>query len=336
MASSNCEFQAPGGKKKRANRRTPLLLATADSSQNDPIMNTDCLAHILTDQERQFFNTHGYLVIPDALDESTTAQLINIVDRVDQRERTAEHGNHLLSVTDVVAEDEALVGLVDLPTTFPKIWGILGWNIYPYHSHLDVTPSDNVRDQNWSVAWHQDSMRVNDEIESDPRPRLSVKIGYYLTDVSQPNHGNTLVVPGSHLKNKLDCPDDGQSNPAGSEPLCVTAGSAVILDRRVWHTRSSNTSGITRKVIWYGYSYRWLRAKDKMTVEQLYPGLTPIQRQLLGDGLSANGTYDPQEGDVPLRSWLQEHDDAAAGDSPHGHSQSRPPAGARGKNIGRN
>ena len=299
-------------------------------------MDTQCLAHVLTDQERQSFNRDGYLVIPNALDEATTARLVDVVDRVDQRERTAEHGNHLLSVTDIVAEDDTLIELVDHRTTLPKIWGILGWNIYLYHSHLDVTPSDNVEAQNWSVAWHQDSMRVNDEIESDPRPRLSVKIGYYLTDVSQPDHGNTLIVPGSHLQNKLDCADDGQSNPVGSEPLCVTAGSAIILDRRVWHTRSSNTSGITRKVIWYGYSYRWLQPKDAMTVEQLYPDLNPIQRQLLGDGLSANGTYDPQAGDVPLRSWLQEHDPAAAGDSPHGHSQSRPPAGARGKNIGRN
>ena len=66
------------------------------------------------------------------------------------------------------------------------MWGILGWNIYLYHSHLDVTPLENARHQEWSVAWHQDSMRVNDEIESNPRPRLSLKIGYYLTDVSQP------------------------------------------------------------------------------------------------------------------------------------------------------
>jgi ectoine hydroxylase len=314
----------------------PLLLATTYYRQNDEIMDTDYLAHVLTDQERQFFNTHGYLVIPNALDETTTSRLVNVIDRVDRRERTEQHSNHLLSVTDIVAEDESLIRLIDHPTTFPKIWGVLGWNIYLYHSHLDVTPSDNVEAQSWSVAWHQDSMRVNDEIESDPRPRLSVKIGYYLTDVSEPNRGNTLIVPGSHLQNKLDCPEDGQSNPAGTEPLCVPAGSAIILDRRVWHTRSSNTSGITRKVIWYGYSYRWLRPKDKMTVEQLYPDLNPIQRQLLGDGLSANGVYDPQEGDVPLRSWLQEHDPAAAGDSPHGHSQSRPPAGARGKNIGRN
>ena len=322
--------------KKNTKTTAPLLLALLPYRQNNEIMDTHCLTHVLTDSQRQFFNAHGYLVVPNALDEITRDRLIEVVDRVDARERNEEHGRQLLSVTNIVAEDEALIQLVDCSTTFPKIWGILGWNIYLYHSHLDVTPSDNVEAQSWSVAWHQDSMRVNDEIESDPRPRLSLKIGYYLTDVSQPDHGNTLVVPGSHLQNNLDCPDDGQSNPAAAEPLCVPAGSAIILDRRVWHTRSANTSDLTRKVIWYGYSYRWLRPKDEMTVEQLYPTLTPIQRQLLGDGKSANGVYDPTDEDVPLRSWLKENDPAAAGDSPHGHSQSRPPAGARGKNIGRN
>ena len=91
-----------------------------------------------------------------------------------------------------------------------------------------------------------------------------------------------------------------------------------------------------RKVIWYGYSYRWLRPKDEMTVEHLFPRLDPIRRQILGGGSSANGTYDPRDEDVPLRSWLAEHDSTAAGDSPHGRSQSRPPAMVRGKNLGRN
>lgn len=300
-------------------------------------MDATALDHELTDEERSFFNTHGYLVVKNALSPEFNERLIGVVDRANARERKPEHGNRLLSITDVVKEDAAMVELVDNPRVLPKLWSILGWNIYLYHSHLDITPSENADDQPWSVAWHQDSMRVNDEIESNPRPRLSVKIGYYLTDVSEPLRGNTLIVPGSQLSNVLNCEQDGVSNPDGAEPLCVPAGSAVILDRRVWHTRSPNTSDATRKVIWYGYSYRWLRTKDAMTVEHLYPSLTPIQRQLLGDGTSANGVYDPKPEDVPLRSWLEEHAPHAAGGSPHGESQSRPPAGgARGDNIGRN
>ena len=101
--------------------------------QNDKIMNTDCLAHVLTDQERQFFNTHGYLVIPNALDETATSRLANVVDRVDRRERTEQHGKHLLSVTNIFAEEESLIRFIDYPTTFPKIRGFLGGN-YELHN----------------------------------------------------------------------------------------------------------------------------------------------------------------------------------------------------------
>ncbi|MEQ8785471.1 MAG: phytanoyl-CoA dioxygenase family protein [Pirellulaceae bacterium] len=299
-------------------------------------MHPDCLSHVLTDAEREFFQTNGYLIVDGALDDAMTARLIDVVDRVDARERGAEHQGRLLSVANVVHEDEALVELVDWPTTFPKVWGILGWNIYLYHSHLDVTPHESAKAQDWHVAWHQDSMRVNDEIESNPRPRLSVKIGFYLSDVSRPGRGNTLIVPGSHLANELDCPQDGRSNPQGAEPLCVAPGTAVIIDRRIWHSRSANASDLTRKVIWYGYSYRWLRPKDAMTVSHLYEQLDPIRRQLLGDGRSANGVYDPTDADVPLRGWLREHHEPSACPSPHGESQSRPPAMVRGKNLGRN
>lgn len=299
-------------------------------------MDPQCVANRLTDEQREQFQTQGYLIVPRALDEATCAKLIDVLDRVDARERSPEQQGKLLSVPNIVQEDEALVDLIDCPATFPKVWGILGWNIYLYHSHLDVTPTENVTAQQWSVAWHQDSMRVNDELESVPRPRLSLKVGYYLTDVSESDRGNTLVVPGSHLANEIECPQDGYSSPEGAIPVCAPAGSAVLLDRRTWHSRSANRSHIARKVIWYGYSYRWLRPKDAMTVEHLYSQLDPIRRQLLGDGQSANGVYDPTAEDVPLRGWLEKHDPAAAGPSPHGQAgQSRPPAMIRGKNLGR-
>jgi ectoine hydroxylase len=298
-------------------------------------MTPECLLHRLTPDERAFFNSHGYLSVENALDATALAALVAAVDRIDSRERTAENRDKLLSIPNIVHEDAAFVNLVDCPTTFPKVWGILGWNVYLYHSHLDVTPPADATALKWRVAWHQDSMRVNDEIESHPRPRLSLKIGFYLTDVSQPERGNTLIVPGSHLRDEIDCPADGVSNPDGAEPLCVKPGTAVLIDRRIWHSRSPNLWRQTRKVIWLGYAYRWLRPKDEMSVAHLYPKLDPIRRQILGDNRSANSTYDPADGDVPLRSWLREHCPDDAERSPHGRSQARPPAMVRGKNLGR-
>ncbi len=298
-------------------------------------MNSECLTHRLTTSEREFFNANGYLIVEDALDAARVGRLIGAVDRIDTRERTADTRDKLLSFTNIVHEDSAFVELLDCPTVFPKVWGILGWNIYLYHSHLDVTPPANEAALKWRVAWHQDSMRVNDEIETSPRPRLSLKIAFYLTDVSQPDRGNTLVVPGSHLLDEIDCPADGISNPEGAEPICLKPGSALIIDRRIWHSRSPNLWSQTRKVVWYGYGYRWLRPKDPMTVSHLLPRLDPIRRQLLGDNPTANGTYDPTDADVPLRVWLREHCPEDADWSHHGQSQSRPPAMVRGKNLGR-
>jgi len=300
-------------------------------------MDSGCLRFCLTEEERQHFSEQGYLVVPDALDRSTTARLIDAVDRVDARERGHGHGrDRLLSFANILSEDDAFVDLVDCPRTFPKVWGILGWNICVYHTHLDVSPR-LAEPPARPVAWHQDSMRVNEEIECHPRPRLSLKIGYYLTDVSGTDWGNTLLLPGSHLRDVLDCPNDGASSPPGAIPLRVPAGAALLLDRRLWHSRSPNFGPHTRKVIWIGYAYRWLRPKDDMTVLPLLEKADPVRRQLLGFAASANSAYDPEDADVPLRGWLREHHPADARSSPHHEtSQARPPLyGVRGKNTGR-
>lgn len=298
-------------------------------------MSPDCLQHCLTPEESAAFNEQGFLVIENAIDPETLGRVVAAVDAIDAAERDVENGaDKLLSVTNVLHRSPLFAELLDWPRVFPKVWGALGWNIYCYHSHLDVTPPANRETAVWDVAWHQDSMRVNDEIETHPRPRLSLKVGFYLSDVSEPERGNTLVVPGSHLQDEIDLLQNGFASPEGAEPLCVPAGSAVLLDRRVWHSRSLNTSDITRKVLWLGYSYRWMQPKDEMTVEHLQDDASPVRRQLLGAG-SANSAYDPQDADVPLRTWLKEHCPDAAAWTRHARPQARPPAMVRGTNLGR-
>ena len=301
------------------------------------MMDPLCLQYRLTEAERRQFQEQGYLVVSEALDHVMNDRLIAAVDRVDARERTpSTPRDRLLSFTNILPEDEAFLDLLDWPRTFPKVWGILGWNIYVYHTHLDVTPRAKQPPAR-PVAWHQDSMRVNEEIECHPRPRLSLKVGYYLTDVTGPSWGNTLLLPGSHLQDELSCPDDGTASPPDALPLRVPAGSALLLDRRLWHSRSPNCGPHTRKVIWVGYAYRWLRPKDEMTVGHLVERAGPIRRQLLGCASCANSVYDPEDVDVPLRGWLQKHHPVEAGGSPHhGQAHARPPLyGVRGKNTGR-
>jgi ectoine hydroxylase-related dioxygenase (phytanoyl-CoA dioxygenase family) len=238
------------------------------------------------------FERDGYVFVEAPLDRRTVARLTEAVDRVWAEERPDGRALHLLGF---VGRDPAFIDLVHHPKTFPLVHGVLGWNIYVYHCHLDVHPPLH-EPPRW--RWHQDGGRQNVELES-PRPRLSVKVAYFLTDVEAPTQGALRVIPGSHRRETLakDC------EPDESTPLMVGAGSAVVFDRRLWHARGDNVSERTRKALFYGYTYRWIRPRDDLGLgAQDLAGLDPVRRQLLGAGTSAIGYWIPTEEDVPLRA----------------------------------
>lgn len=259
-------------------------------------MDAKCLEHCLTEAERTQFERDGFLVVEDALPPSMVEALIEAVDRVK-------------SGVDFIGKDELFLELIDWPTTFPKVWGILGWNIHLYHTHITITPplAPEQRSEQKRLHWHQDSGRVNLDIEIVPAPRISVKVGYFLTDVSEKGRGNFSVIPGSHLKDEVEYPPDGISDPEDTVEVCVPAGTAVIFDRRIWHVGGRNFSDITRKVLFVGYSHRWFHPRDAMTVSHYMDRSEPIRRQLLGAKTGALGLTSPKDEDVPLRDWIKTH-----------------------------
>jgi hypothetical protein len=272
------------------------------------------LQYQLTAEERQIFNETGMLMIEDALSPEHVAALTAACDQIAER-KFAEGADpkKALFYPNFIPDNPLFADLVDYEKIFPKVWGILGWNIYLYHAHLIVTPPSGQPVDDKTFGWHQDSGRVNLEMESHPRPRLSLKVAYFLSDTSQPGRGNFWVVPGSHLQDTLERPANGIGQPEGAIPVLAKPGTAVFFDRRLWHTASPNWSDVTRKILFYGYGYRWIRTKDDMTVQSLWDSSDPIRRQLLGWGVNANGHYTPTDEDVPLRVWLREHYPEAAG-----------------------
>jgi hypothetical protein len=271
-------------------------------------MDAACLQHCLTNGERDRFEREGYLTIEGALSPEQTDALTSATDRI--YSRSVAEGfdpQKALFYPNFIPDDGLFADLVDYARVLPKVWGILGWNIYLYHAHLIVTPPSGLAPDDRTFGWHQDSGRVNAEIESHPRPRLSLKVAYFLSDTSVAGRGNFWVIPGSHLSDTLALPEGGIGQPAGAVPICVRPGTAVIFDRRLWHTASPNWSDVTRKVLFYGYGYRWIRTKDDMTVQSLWPQCDPIRKQLLGGGVNCNGHYSPTDEDVPLRVWLREN-----------------------------
>jgi ectoine hydroxylase-related dioxygenase (phytanoyl-CoA dioxygenase family) len=271
-------------------------------------MDVACLQHRLTDAERRTFDETGLLTIEDALTPEQVRSLTAVTDRVYGQKLAAGHDPaKALFHPNFLCDDPAFLELVDYAKVLPKVWGILAWNIYLYHAHLIVTPPSGRAKDDKTFGWHQDSGHVNKDIETSPRPRLSLKVAYFLSDVSAPDRGNFWVVPNSHLRDEMPLPAGGVGQPTGARPVLVRPGTAVFFDRRLWHAASPNWSDVTRKVLFYGYGYRWLRTKDDMTVQALWEKSDPIRRQLLGWAVNCNGHYTPTDTDVPLRGWLKEH-----------------------------
>jgi ectoine hydroxylase-related dioxygenase (phytanoyl-CoA dioxygenase family) len=262
----------------------------------------------VTPAERRRFERDGFLVVPDALSGIEVAELVDAVDGVWSRRRGAESPesdpNEPLHLLAFLGEDARFLALLDHPMTLPIVTDALGWNIFCYHCHLDVTPPvHGPRPAKWE--WHQDGTRINRELEA-PRPRLSVKVAYFLSDVSEPGRGNLRVLPGSHRHDTLDRPLNGGLEPSGAVPICVPPGAAVIFDRRLWHSRSDNRSNLTRKALFLAYAYRWIRPRDDLRIPpELMRSLSPIRRQLLGAGTGAIGHWLPADDDVPLRALVE-------------------------------
>ena len=281
-------------------------------------MDSSCLAHVLTDSERARFDAKGYLVVEGALRDAEVAALNAVLDqlrdanRLASPERYAGIDQRVLHLG-FITLNRAFMDLVDHPRLFPKVWGILGPNIYLYSTHLIITPPqtdefDPARD---TLNWHQDSSWMGKDMPELSVPaRLSVKVAYFLTDHSQPGSANLWVLPGAHTRSSIDIPPDGQGQPPGAMPVCAPAGSAVIFDRRLWHDGSPNSAPWARRALFYGYGYRWIRRRaiDAMpTTPDLLAEADPIRRQLLDYPSKGDEPLQYIGVESPLRDWLRQH-----------------------------
>jgi ectoine hydroxylase-related dioxygenase (phytanoyl-CoA dioxygenase family) len=263
----------------------------------------------MTSDQRAAFERDGYLVLPSVLDPDEVERYASAVDALYERHTMAgllDKGDalHLLGAVHACPD---LVPLVSHPAVLGPVWSVLGWNVHVYHSHVDVHPQVPA-DKPYRFEWHQDGGRQNVELETDPRPRLSVKVAYWLSDVSEPGRGNLKLTPGSHRINRIDGPprrDLRWPDPPGAIELTPRPGDAVFFDRRIWHSRSDNRSAVTRKAVFLGYTYRWIRIRD--TTPAPSATLTPLQRQLLGllDQVNGDHAWGHHPRRVPLYELLR-------------------------------
>ena len=153
---------------------------------------------------------------------------------------------------------------MDHPSFFAKIGPLLGDQFILHSSWNTMVPAGSP-----GGGFHQDASGPSlFRNLATPAPLVQVRVGFVLTDLSQPNCGNLIVVPGSHNASVPLPPDStdysmGSSSPDGADaedgahqaasaaveqmhpissaiPLCAKAGSAILFHQALWHTGGPN------------------------------------------------------------------------------------------------
>jgi phytanoyl-CoA dioxygenase PhyH len=266
----------------------------------------------LTPEQRHQFERDGFMVIPDALTLEWVERLLSMVDRLYAR-GIQEQGlskTHHWEMRNCLPVDDLLLELVDWPATFPLVVDLMNWNIHLITSHLIVrAPSPPEADAAWKASgWHRDGGTAASEMQ-EPHPLILMKVAYWLTDLSEPGRGAIRLIPGSHRLIGRPAQAEGAPDPYGAIELRARPGDAVIFEQRMWHAVGPNTSTLTRKSLFYGYGYRWLRPMDYVTMPpELLARCDPIRRQLLGDAATQLGYWLPTDADAPLKAWQRERE----------------------------
>lgn len=126
-------------------------------------MHSDWMQLRLTEDERAQFERVRYFLVEDAISSSIVERANEAIERLArgmiQDEGLADDAR--FNYLDFIGKGDVYMELPDWPSTFPKVWDILGWNIQLFHSHLIYTPPQGPDGPDPGYNWHMDCGRLN-------------------------------------------------------------------------------------------------------------------------------------------------------------------------------
>ncbi|RKT57777.1 phytanoyl-CoA dioxygenase family protein [Saccharothrix australiensis] len=247
-------------------------------------------------QAKRDVREHGYAVLAGLLSADQVARLRERVEVVaaEQRERQEDwttNGNQKVFM--LLNHGQEFLELAEHPVAVEFAADQVGPDPLLSSITANIAKPGNVQQQ-----LHADQQYV-----PEPWPYVSsMNVVWALDDFTSEN-GATVVVPGSHLLQRA--PDGTHER---LESITGPAGSAVVLDGRVWHGAGVNkTESGTRIAILSHYCAPYIRQQENI-MRSLRPevrsSLTAGQRKLLGydvwSGLGVVGG--------PPRDWTTRKD----------------------------
>jgi ectoine hydroxylase-related dioxygenase (phytanoyl-CoA dioxygenase family) len=222
------------------------------------------------------FHQQGFLFLQNVLPSEWCAELRTDLDWA------LEHNPNGLNAHNpklILAHMEPIVSLAE---------ALIAPNCHVIHNNSFKTPHSAGID-----SWHQDDAAHYLVTHGDPPtnvrlPVLFFTANYYLTDVTEIEHGGTEVIPGSHLFGAA--PPKVMEGTLWEKQIRYNLGnkgSVVIFNNQVWHRGGKNLSDRTRYITQVTYARRIIGHKyypfmNYQMPEHVYKDANPRLRRLLG------------------------------------------------------
>ena len=243
----------------------------------------------LTDEQRRRFDEDGFLVVPKVVDPAEVARLVKAADRIMEPHFSGDKAaGRQIHIREDIIQEEAFASLLSCSRTVPLVVQLLSPNLHLHTATVTYKAPENSSDID-RRGWHRD-IGILEDLGHDHLPRVGIKVCYCLTDFHERYSGITLLARKSHMRATPLALPTGQADPEEVVEPMMNAGDALLFENRIYHSFAPNLTQRTSKVIFYGYSYRWMKPDinlyfpDKDLIEKA----DDIDRQLLGEHLNVD------------------------------------------------
>jgi ectoine hydroxylase-related dioxygenase (phytanoyl-CoA dioxygenase family) len=252
----------------------------------------------VTDEHLRHWEEQGYLLLPQVLSPADTTQLLDKVDALllscDKEQLFSQQnaagsggapgeGLRTFKIAAAINQTDALDSLIDHPITFPWLLTLIGPYLQILGTEVFVRlPGEGLEPL---VEWHTDGgPALSRFLPYAGNPVLQMKVQFFLTDLSELDNGNFMLVPGSHRRHFPDREFSFASPPEGAVQLRARAGDALLFPWSLWHAVAPNRSNCARKSITFRYGPMWSRPYDyEQLPTEVLARMTPRRRRLFGD-----------------------------------------------------
>ena len=214
----------------------------------------------ITDEQRLFYETNGYLVLRDVLKPTEITALRDAADRAESEWRSDQtrvglRETGIAQVANVIEFDDLFVELLDHQSVLPVVRDLIGRDIALMSTDYYLMSGKSESDR----GWHRD---VDFCGPYHPMSTMIIKVTFVLYDEDS-DRAPTALIPGSHKfldDFKLPAVTKAEDMP-GQARMLFRAGDAWLFNARCYHAALPNRTNEPRRILIYDYGHSWMKPR---------------------------------------------------------------------------